>query len=124
MSKIKKKTIERPSTISEDMKLIKMIQFAGWIFLLAFIGYFGAWAILDFALDLDVRLGLSFLNFEADDVTFAYVIFTGVSSAFCFALSTKINNNKERKKEFFLDWLFGEFLFCMFAIFTLSAYQW
>ena len=100
-----------------------MIEFAGWIFLIAFVGYFGAWAVLDYLLDLDVRLGLSFLNFEADDVTFVYVIFTGTSAAFCFALSTKIKNNRERKKEFFLDWLCGEFLFAMFAIFALSAYQ-
>ncbi len=118
MSKIKKKPIERTTPISEDIKLIKMVQFAGWIFMLAFIGYFGAWVILDYLLDV------SFIDIEADEVTFTYLIFTGTSSAFCFGLSTKINNNKERKREFFIDWLCGEFLFCMFAIITLSAYQW
>ncbi len=116
MSKIRKKTIEKPSTISEDIKLIKMIQFAGWFFLLAFIGYFGIWFILDMVLHL--------INIEKDEVTFAYLLFTGPSSAFCFALSTKISNNYERKKEFFFDWLKGEFLFCIFAIFSLAAYQW
>jgi hypothetical protein len=124
MSKIKKKPVERPIPISEDIKMIKMIQFAGWIFLLVFVGYFGAWAVLDFLLDLDQRFGWSFLDFDTDDVTLAFLVFTGCSSAFCFALSTKIKNNRERKKEFFLDWLCGEFLFCMFAILTLSVYQW
>ena len=114
MSKIKKKPIERPIPISEDIKLTKMIQFAGWIFLLAFLGYFGAWAVLDYLLDV------SFIDIEADEVTFAFIIFTGTSSAFCFGLATKIKNNKERKKEYFMDWLCGEFLFCMFAIFTVS----
>ncbi|TFF96299.1 MAG: hypothetical protein EU547_06580 [Promethearchaeota archaeon] len=118
MSKIKKKPVERPSSLSEDIKLIKMIEFSGWIFLLAFVGYFGAWAVLD------ILLKISFIDFKRDEVTFAYLVFTGTSAAFCFGLSTKIKNNKERKKEFFLDWLLGEFLFCMFAIFALSAYQW
>ncbi len=116
MSKIKKKVIERPSSISEDIKLIKMVQFAGWIFLLAFVGYFGVWVSLDMALGL--------INVERDEITFAYLVFTGTSAAFCFGLSSKISNNRERKKEFFLDWLVGEFLFCMFAIITLSAYKW
>ena len=124
MSKIKKKPSQRPASISEDIKLIKMIQFAGWFFLLALLAYMFVWLVLDFLLDLDVVLGWEFLSVEMDAVTFAYVVYTGTSAALCFGLSTKINNNKERKKEFFSDWLIGEFLFSMFTIFSVSVYLW
>jgi len=119
MSKIKKKTVDRLTTISEeDIKLVKLIQFAGWIFLLAVGAYMGAWLVLDIGLEM------SFIDIKPDEVTFAFLLFTGVSSAFCFGLSSKINNNRERKKEIFLDWLIGEFLFCLFAIAAIAVYQW
>jgi len=124
MSKIKKKSSQRPTSISEDVKFIKMIQFAGWFFLLALLGYMFVWGVLDWALNLDEVLGWDFVSIEMDAVTFAFIVYTGTSSALCFGLATKTNNNKEQKKEFFLDWLVGEFLFSIFAIFSISVYVW
>lgn len=124
MSKIRKKPSQRPSSISEDIRLIKMIQIAGWFFILALLGYMFIWGVFDMLLDLDLLPGLGFLDIEMDAVTFAFVVYTGTSAALCFGLSTKINNTKEKKKEFFQDWLLGEFLFSMFAIFSVSVYLW
>ena len=124
MSKIKKKPSQRPASISEDIKLIKMIQFAGWFFLLALLAYMFVWGVLDYLLDLDVVLGWEFISIEMNASTFAFVVYTGTSAALCFGLATKINNNKEQKKEFFHDWLIGELLFTIFAIFSVSVYVW
>ena len=117
MSKIRKKRIERPSEISElDIKFQKIIQFSGWLFLLALIGFMGAWILFDNILAL--------ISLELNAMTFTFIIFTGTNSAISFALATKIKENKENKKRFFHDWLLGEFLFCIFAIFAVAAYQW
>ncbi|TET61363.1 MAG: hypothetical protein E3J52_01545 [Promethearchaeota archaeon] len=117
MSKIKKKRFETASEISElDVKFYKIIQFSGWLFLFALIGFMGAWILLDSILELIV------LDLTA--MTFTFIIFIGTNSAISFALATKIKSNKAEKRKFFLDWLLGEFLFCMLAIFAVAAYVW
>ena len=117
MSKIKKKRIEGPSTISKmDIKFEKIIQFSGWLFLFALVGFLGAWVLLDTVLEM--------IELEISVMTFTFIIFTGTNSAISFGLATKIKNNRDKKKQFFHDWLLGEFLFCMLAIFSIAAYQW
>jgi hypothetical protein len=117
MSKIKKKQTVSPAPVSDlDIKFEKIIQFSGWIFLLALGAFFGAWILLDYVLDM--------FNFELEAWTFAIIIFTGTNSAISFALATKIKNNRANKKQIFRDWLIGEFIFCLLAIFTVAAYQW
>ena len=117
MSKVKKKRTERLTTISEmDIKLEKIIQFSGWIFLFALGGFMGVWVILDYILNI--------IELSLNAMTFAIVIFTATNSAISFGVATKIKNNRAKKKVYFHDWLLGEFLFCMFAIFAVAAYQW
>lgn len=117
MSKFKKTKPIHATTISElDVKFEKIIQFSGWIFLLAFIGFMGAWILLEFILDI--------IQLELSVGVFTFIIFSGINSAVSFGLATKIRNNSKKKKEFFLDWLLGEFLFCMFTIFSIAVYQW
>lgn len=117
MSKIKKKRSERVTKIPDlDIKFGKIIQFSGWFFLLLLGGFMGAWIILDIILEI--------LNLEVTAMTYSFIVFTGTNSAICFALATKIKNNRDKKKQFFLDWLLGEFIFCMFAVFAIAAYQW
>ncbi len=117
MSKIKKKPVVSSSAISElDINFKKIIQFSGWLFLLGLFGFLGGWLILDNALNI--------INLELDAVEFAVVIFTGTNSAISFALASKIKNNLDKKKQYFLDWLVAEFIFCILAVFTIAAYQW
>lgn len=116
MSKIKKKHPGRLAYASEEnVKFEKIIHFSGWIFILILIGFLGVWGVLDL-------LNVSKIHLEA--MTFSFVMFTGTSSALSFGIATKIRNNREKKKEIFLDWLIGEFVFCMFAIFVVAVYQW
>jgi len=116
MSKIKKKE-DRQSTISkEEIKFEKIIQFSGWIFLLALILFMGAWVVFDFLLD--------FIELELNASTFTFIIFTGTNSAISFGLATRIKNNRDQKKRLYFDWLLGEFLFCILAIFAVAVYQW
>lgn len=117
MSKIKKKPVVSSSAISElDIKFKKIVQFSGWLFLLSLLGFLGGWLILDNILDI--------INLELDAVEFTIIIFTGTNSAISFALASKIKNNRDKKRQYFLDWLLGEFIFCMLAVFTIAAYQW
>lgn len=117
MSKIKKKRTSGPSSISElDIKFEKIIQFSGWMYLLALGGFMGAWVLFDFILEI--------FELELSAWTYAFIIFTGTNSAISFALSTKIKNNRDKKKEFFRDWLLGEFIFSMLAIFAVAVYVW
>jgi hypothetical protein len=117
MSKIRKKRKEGPSGISElDINFEKIIQFSGWIFLLALGGFLGIWILFDFVLEI--------LELELSAMTFTFIVFTGTNSAISFALATKIKNNRDKKKEFFRDWLVGEFIFCMLAIFAVAIYVW
>ncbi|TFG07393.1 MAG: hypothetical protein EU539_05070 [Promethearchaeota archaeon] len=118
MSKIKKKPIDRSTTTisKEDIRFEKVIKNAGWFFLFSlgiFVVYYG---IFDFILEL--------IEIEITAMIYSYVIFSGTSSAFCFALSTKISKNRDRKKEIFLDWLLAEFIVSIFAIFSVAIYQW
>jgi len=116
MSKIQKKK-DRQSTISEEeVKFEKIIQFSGWIFLLALILFMGAWIVFDFLLDI--------IELELNASTFTFIIFTGTNSAISFGLATRIKNNRDQKKKLYFDWLLGEFLFCMLAIFAVAVYQW
>lgn len=117
MSKTKKKVVEEQGALSaEDIKFEKIIQFSGWMFLLALILFMGAWVVLDFLLDL--------VEFKLDASTFSFIIFMGTNAALSFALSYKIRNNRDQKRKFFVDWLIGIFLFSMFAIFAVAVYQW
>lgn len=116
MSQNKKRKAERPSSISEtDIKFEKIIQFAGWIFLLVIVGFLGGCVLLD-------MLNIYELHLEA--MSFTLIVFSGVSSAFCFGLTTRIKNNRDQKREIFLDWMIAEFFFCLFAIFAVAVYQW
>ena len=116
MSKLKKKRAEQPTTISEtDIMFEKIIQFSGWIFLLALIVFLGGWAVLDL---------LNIKELYLDQMSFAFVVFSAVSSAFCFGLATILKNNRPQKRELFLDWMLAEFILCLFAIFSIAAYQW
>ncbi|MHA1933521.1 MAG: hypothetical protein ACW96X_13335 [Promethearchaeota archaeon] len=117
MSKVKKKQIDRKRAISEiDIKFEKIIQFSGWIFLLGLGAFMGGWVLLDNILNM--------VTLELNAMTFSFIIFIGTNSAVSFGLSTKIKNNPEKKRGFYFDWLLGEFLLCMFAIFAVAAYQW
>ncbi len=117
MSKFKKTRSERLPSISElDIQLEKIIQFSGWIFLFALMGFMGVWILFDSILNI--------IKLELSAMTFTIIIFTGINAAISFGLATKIKNNREKKREFFLDWLLGEFLFCMFTIFAVAIYQW
>ncbi|MFX1376857.1 MAG: hypothetical protein ACFFA0_13700 [Promethearchaeota archaeon] len=117
MSKVRKKQIERQKVLSKlDIKFEKIIQFSGWMFLFALGGFLGGWFLLDNILEI--------FDLSLNAMTFSFVIFTGTNAAVSFGLASKIRNDRTRKREFFLDWLVGEFLFCMFAIFTVAAYQW
>ena len=117
MSKVKKKPVERQTTISElDIKFEKIMQFSGWIFLLALVGVMGGWFLLDNVLEI--------ISLDLDANLFSLIIFTGTNSAVSFGVSSKIKNNRDKKREYFHDWIIGEFLICMLSIFTVAAYQW
>jgi hypothetical protein len=117
MSKVRKKQIDRKRAISElDIKFEKIIQFSGWMFLLALGAFMGGWVLLD-----DI---LNILSLNLDAMGFSFIIFTGTNSAVSFGLASKIKGNPDKKRGFFFDWLLGEFLLCMLAIFAVAAYQW
>ncbi len=117
MSKVRRKQITRKRAISEiDIKFEKIIQFSGWMFLLALGVFMGGWVLLD-----DI---LNILSLNLDAMSFSLIIFTGTNSAVSFGLASKIKGNPNKKRSFFLDWLLGEFFLCMFAIFAVAAYQW
>jgi uncharacterized membrane protein YoaK (UPF0700 family) len=118
MSKVKKKRIDRSiTTISKkDIQFEKILQFSGWIFLIAFSIFVAFWALFDVLLKrFDITINA---------MHYSYTIFTGTSAAFCFALVTKIRKNRDKKREIFIDWLIGEFLFCVFSIFAVAIYIW
>ncbi|MFX0083177.1 MAG: hypothetical protein ACFE94_15645 [Candidatus Hodarchaeota archaeon] len=117
MSKVRKKQIERQKVLSElDIKFEKIIQFSGWIFLLVFGGFIGGWILLDTMLEI--------IDLSVGAITFSFIIFTGTNSAVSFGVASKVKKDRSKKREIFLDWLLGEFLLCMFAIFSVAAYQW
>ena len=118
MSKVKKKRIDRSTTTisKKDINFEKTLQFSAWFFLLACLIPMAYWALFDLLLETIV--------IDIGAMYFSYVIFTGTSAALCFALATKVRKNRDKKKEIVIDWLIGEFLFCMMAIFAVAIYQW
>ena len=117
MSKVREKQKQRQKDISEfDVKFEKIIQFSGWMFLLALAVFMGGWFLLDMVLEM--------IDLNLNAMTFSIIIFIGTNSAVSFALASKIKNDRTKKREIFLDWLLGEFLLSMFAIFAVAAYQW
>jgi len=117
MSKVRKKQAERQNILSElEIKFEKIVHFSGWIFLFALGGFMVGWVVLDTMLKV--------LDLDLNAMTFSFIIFTGTNSAVSFGIASKIKNDRTKKREVFLDWLIGEFLLCMFAIFAVAAYQW
>jgi len=117
MSKVKKKPTRLPGGLSqEEIVIEKVIYFSGWIFLIVLLLFLSALFIFDSILDL--------IELELNASTFTLIIFTGTNSAISFALATRIKKNRDQKKKLFIDWLLGEFLFCIIAIFVVAAYQW
>ena len=118
MSKIRKKPIDRATTTISKEEIIfeKAIQYSGWFFLIALSVFLGYWGIFDALLET--------IEVDIDQMLFSYILFNGTSMAFSFALSTKIRKNRDKKREIFLNWIIAEFVLCMFAIFSVAAYQW
>jgi hypothetical protein len=117
MSKVREKQKQRQKDLTEfDIIFEKVIQFSGWMFLLALGTLMGGWFLLDTVFEM--------IDLNLNAMTFSFIIFTGTNSAVSFALASKIKNDRTKKREIFLDWLLGEFLLSMFAIFTVAAYQW
>ena len=116
MSKVKKKERTSGSQFKEDVIFEKIIQFTGWFFLLVLLVFLGIWVIFDFVIGV--------IELEIGAETFAFILFMGINSGLSFGLTAIIKNNRDQKKTFFLDWLFGEFLLGMFTIFSIAAYQW
>ena len=102
MSKVKKKDRSSGSQFKEDIIFEKIIQFTAWIFLLVVLIFLGIWVIFDFV------LGIIELQIGAE--AFAFILFMGINSGLSFGLTVIIKNNRDQKRTYFLDWLFGEFL--------------
>jgi hypothetical protein len=117
MSKVKKKPTRLPGGLSrEEVVFEKVIHFSGWIFLIVLLVLLSAFFIFDYMLDLIVL--------QLNESTFTLVIFTGTNSAISFAVATRVKANRDQKKKLFFDWLLGEFILCMIAVFVVAAYQW
>ncbi|MBY8987107.1 MAG: hypothetical protein KGD61_01545 [Candidatus Lokiarchaeota archaeon] len=117
MSKVKKKPTRLPGGLSrEEIVFEKVIHFSGWFFLIVLLILLSGFFIFDMILDL--------VELELNTITFALVIFTGTNSAISFAVATRVKKNRDQKKKLFIDWLLGEFIFCIIAIFVVAAYQW
>jgi len=117
MSKVKKKPTRLPGGLSrEEIVFEKIIHFSGWFFLIALLLLLSAFFIFDSILDL--------IELELNASTYTLVIFTGTNSGISFALATRIKKNRDQKKKLYIDWLLGEFIFGMIAIFVIAVYQW
>ncbi|HUW89351.1 MAG TPA: hypothetical protein VMV43_02390 [Candidatus Nanopelagicaceae bacterium] len=117
MSKVKKKSPRLDGSLSEeDLIFEKIIYFSGWIFLLILLVFLGAFLGLDFIFGL--------IELQLNAPSFSVIIFTGTNCAISFALATRIKKNRDQKKKLFVDWLKGEFLFCVIAILVVAIYQW
>ena len=118
MSTIKKKKSlkQKEYELEEDIKFERIMKFLGWIFLIVLFIYLGGWFLLDYLLDI--------MNFELAAPAFAFIVFNGVNAAFSFGFSSMIKSNREKKKSLLFDWLIAELLLCIFAIFSVAAYQW
>ncbi len=117
MSKIRKTETGQQTQISEvDVKLQKILNISGILFLIASVGL------------LLLIVGLDLLNIletqkTLNKITFVLIVFTGISSAFTLVVSIKIKKS-ENKRTIFFDWIFAQFLVCLISIFSLSVYQW
>ena len=117
MSKVKKKPTGLHGGLSEEEVIFeKIIQFSGWIFLIATTILMGLFIILDSVLGL--------IELELNASTFTLIIFFGTNSAISFGLATRIKKNRDQKKKLYFDWLMGEFLLGIIAIFAVATYQW
>jgi hypothetical protein len=116
MSKIKKKKDYESKISTEDIKFEKIIQFSGYMFLIALLLFMGAWVLLDFLLNI--------IDIELNASTYAIILFTGINSAISLGVASKIKSNRDEKKKLYFDWLIGVFLISMMAIFAVSVYQW
>ena len=117
MSKVKKKSTKLNGSLSEeDLKFERIIYFLGWIFLIILFAFLGEFLVFDFILGI--------IELQLNASIFSVIIFTGTNCAISFALATKIKKNRDQKKKLFIDWLKGEFLFCVIAILVVAAYQW
>jgi hypothetical protein len=117
MSKVKKKPSRLPGGLSqEEIVFEKVINFSGWMFLIALLILLSVFFIFDMVLDL--------IELELNASTFSLTIFTGTNAAICFAVATIAKKNRDKKRSLFIDWLLGEFIFCIIAIFVVAAYQW
>lgn len=117
MSKVKKKPTRSSGGLSqEEIVFEKVLNFSGWIFLIALLSILSVFFIFDGILDL--------IEVQLNAATFTLVIFTGTNAAINFALATRVKKNRDQKRKLFIDWLLGEFLFCAIAIFVVAAYQW
>ena len=117
MSKVKKKPTRSPGGLSqEEIVFEKVINFSGWMFLIALLTILSAFFIFDMILDL--------IELTLNASTFALLIFTGTNAAISFGLATRVKKNRDQKRKLFLDWLLGQFIFCIIAVFVIAAYQW
>ncbi len=117
MSKVKKKPTRSPGGLSqEEVVFEKVINFSGWMFLIALLFILSAFFIFDMILDL--------IELTLNASTFTLLIFTGTNAAISFGLATRVKKNRDQKRKLFLDWLLGQFIFCIIAVFVIAAYQW
>ena len=117
MSKVKKKSTRLTGSLSEeDLKFEKILYFSGWGFLLILLVFLGSFLVFDFIFGL--------IELQLNAPIFSLIIFTGTNSAISFALATRIKKNRDQKKKLFFDWLMGEFLLGLIAIFAVAVYQW
>jgi len=117
MSKVKKKPTRLLGGLSqEEVVFEKVIQFSGWIFLIALLIFLGAYFIFDSILDI--------IELDLNASTFSILIFIGTNSAISFALAARVKKDRDQKKKMFIDWLLGEFIICIISIFIVAAYQW
>ncbi len=117
MSKVKKKPTGLHGGLSEEeVKFEKIMHFSGCIFLIALTLLMGAFIIFDSVLGL--------IELELNASTFTLIIFFGTNSAISFGLATRIKKNRNQKKKLYFDWLMGEFLLGIIAIFAVAVYQW
>ncbi len=117
MSKVKKKPTQSPGGLSqEEIVFEKVINFSGWMFLIALLALISAFFIFDMILDL--------IELTLNASTFTLIIFTGTNAAISFALATRVKKNRDQKRKLFIDWLLGQFIFSMIAVFVIAAYQW
>ena len=114
----KKKPSSQPTSISKlDIQFEKIIQISGIFFLLVCL------AVLGFILLFDL-LDIIETTVSLNAISFSLIIFTVASSGLTLGMGTVIKNNRDQKRRYFFDWMIGEFILCMMAIFVVGIYQW